>query len=251
MLSNKLMQRVLFFVVGYFLLLCIYGCKKPGCIGAAGEVQIVTRSLASFDELLLADNINLVLIQAPEEKIIIEAPANMIPNITSGVVGNKLSITNVGDCRWARDPKEKINVQLFFRDLKKLVYQGSGTITNIDTLRLDAFELATDEGAGDIELTVDNGYTGAYVFADDNVSLILHGRTDLCFTYTSSRGRSDMSDFKVKKMVIEYGGVTDTHIYVTDELDATIFHTGNIKYKGTPVINKSISFSQGRLIYAP
>ena len=245
------MQRLFILLVGSFLLLFTHGCKKPGCIGAAGEIQTATRSLASFDELLLADNINLVLIQSPEEKIVIEAPENMMPNITSGIIDKKLTITNLGDCRWARDPKEKINVQLYFTNLKKIVYQGSGTITNIDTLRLNGLQLETDEGAGDIELTVDNGYTGAYLFADDNVSLKLHGRSDVCFTYTGSRGKSDMSDFKVKKMVIEYGGVTDTHVWVTNDLDATIFHTGNIKYKGMPVISRSRYYGSGRLIYSP
>ena len=112
-------------------------------------------------------------------------------------------------------------------------------------------QIETDEGAGDINLTLDNGYTGSYVFADDNVSLTLHGKSDVCFTYTGSRGRSDMSDFKVKKMVIEYGGVTDTHVWVTDEMDATIFHTGNIKYKGIPVISRERYYGSGRLIYTP
>ena len=245
------MQRLLIITVVFLTIQVTEGCKKPGCVGAAGEIQTITRSLASFDELLLDDNINLVLIQSPEEKIIIEAPANMIPNITSGIIDNKLTITNIGDCRWARDPKEKINVQLYFTDLKKIVYQGSGTITNTDTLKLNALQIETDEGAGDINLTLDNGYTGAYVFADDNVSLTLHGKSGVCFTYTGSRGRSDMSDFKVKKMVIEYGGVTDTHVWVTDEMDATIFHTGNIKYKGIPVISRERYYGSGRLIYTP
>ena len=245
------MQRLFFMLITFCLFLLIGGCKKPGCLGAAGNQQVLTRTLAPFNELLLTDNINLLLTQGTQEKIIIEAPENMIPNISSDIIDNKLTIANNADCRWARDPAEKINVQLFFTNLKKIVYKGSGNITNTDTLRLAAFEVHTDDGAGNIVLTMDNSYTGAYNGSDDNVEMLLYGRTDVCYTYTNSRGKTDMRDFVVKKMVIEFEGLSDTYINVTEELTATIFHKGNILYKGTPVITQALYHSSGRLIYRP
>lgn len=241
------MKQIISTTVCFFLSLLFNACKKPGCFGSAGNTTIVSRPLPSFNELVIADNINLVLIQGTEQKMEIEGPQNMLSNISSTVSQNILTINNKTGCRWARNAYEKINVRLFIKDLKKLDYQGTGTIRNTDTLQLDALHIESNTGAGDIILTVNNRYTGVYVF-QGNSSVTLHGKSESCFTYTNNRGMADMSDFMVKKMVIEYGGLRDTYINATDELTAVIFHEGNIYYKGSPVITKLIYHSKGRLL---
>lgn len=244
------MKRLLIVITHIFVILVFSTCKKPGCFGAKGPVTVITRPLAFFKELVLADNINLVLIQDSIEKMDIEGPQNMLSNVRADIAQNILTLSHTTDCRWARDAAEKINVRLHFKELQKIDYQGSGTLTNMDTLRLDALHIESNTGAGDIILTLDNRYTGAYIFFE-NASITLHGKSQICFTYTNNRGIADMSDFVVNKMGIEYGGFRDTHINVTDELSAVIFHKGNIYYKGTPVITKLISHSTGRLIQTP
>ena len=210
----------------------------------------MTRPLPPFDQLVIADNISVTLIQSAEEKIEITAPENILPNISGNVLQNILTLSNTTDCRWMRNASEKINVHLFFKDLKKLDYKGSGTITNTDTLELDALHIESSSGAGNIILTLNNRYTGSYISLE-NAAITLHGKSESCFTYTNNRGITDMSDFIVKKMVIDYEGLSDTYIHVTEELSAVIYHKGNIRYKGNPVIKKSISHSTGQLIEAP
>lgn len=244
------MKKLIVITAYIFLLLVFSTCKKPGCFGTAGPVTVTTRPLTSFKELVLTDNINLVLIQDSVEKIEIEGPQNILANVMADIAQNILTISNTTDCRWARDVAEKINVRLHFKDLQKIDYQGSGMLTNIDTLKLDALHIESNTGAGDIMLTVDTRYTGAYIFFE-NASITLRGKSETCFTYTNNRGIADMSDFVVKKMVIEYEGLRDTYIHVTDELSSVIFHKGNIYYKGNPVITKLISHSSGRLIQVP
>ena len=244
-------MKKIILITGYtFLILLFNACKKPGCFGTAGPMATTTQQLTSFNELVLSDNVNLILIQDTVEKMEIEAPQNMLSNITGNISQNILTISNATDCRWARNAGEKINVRLFFKDLKKIDYRGSGTLTNTDTLKLDALHIESNTGAGDISLTLDTRYTGAYIFFE-NAGITLRGKSETCFTYTNNRGISNMSDFVVKKMVIEYGGFGDTYINVTDELSAVIFHKGNIHYKGSPVITKLISHSSGRLIQSP
>ncbi|MEO5564078.1 MAG: head GIN domain-containing protein [Chitinophagaceae bacterium] len=225
-------------------------CKKPGCIGSAGPVIKITRPLATFNQLVLDNNINLVLTQGNEEKIEIEAPKNIEPNIKTTISGTTLTIMNDADCRWARDPGEKINVRLYFKDLREIDYKGSGDITNTDTLKLEHLSIGSSIGAGNINLTVDNVYTGSYILLE-NAGITWHGKSEVCFTYTNARGQSDMRDFVVKKMVIEYGGLADTYVNVTDELDAILYYKGNINYKGNPTITRNTQYSSGRLIKIP
>jgi hypothetical protein len=232
------------------IIILFTGCKKPGCIGNAGTVIKITRPLSTFNELVLDNNINLVLTQGSEEKIEIEAPKNIEPNIKATIAGNILTIMNDADCRWARDPDEKINVRLYFKDLREIDYRGSGNITNTDTLRLDHLSIGSNTGAGNINLTVDNKYTGSYILLE-SAGITWHGKSEVCFTYTNARGQSDMRDFAVKKMVIEYGGLGDTYVNVTDDLDAILYYKGNIYYKGNPTITRNTQYSSGKLIKTP
>lgn len=225
-------------------------CKKPGCLGSAGTVSVEIRQVTGFHQLILADNISVELIQSNMERLEIEGPQNILPNIITTITNQALEITNVSDCEWARNPDEKINVRLYFKNLDKIDYRGSGNITNRDTLKLDYLQIESNIGAGDINLTLDNKYTGAYIFKE-NAHINLHGKTEVCYTYANARARADMRDFVVKKMVIEYGGLADTYINVTDELDAILFWKGSVYYKGNPVITRSQYYSTGKLVKMP
>lgn len=240
------MKKINFHII-ILLLLLWGGCRKPGCLGSAGPSSSLERPLPPFDKIVLEDNVNLILSQGTEEKMRVTGPQNLIPDISADVAGGILTLSNRADCRWARDPDEKVTVQLFFKDLRNLNYNGSGDITNTDTLRLDGLQIQTSVGAGNIDLTLDNNYTGAYIF-EEGAGITLHGRSSTCFTYTNARGQADMSDFTVRKMVIEYGGLADTHINVTDSLDAIIYYKGNIRYKGNPFISRSTYYDTGKLV---
>ena len=244
------MMRKLFISSSFVLTLLFSACKKPGCLGSAGAVITVSRNLSSFNELVLNSKINLVLTQSIMNKIEITAPKNIEPNITTVINGNTLTIMNEGNCGWMRNPDETVTVHLFFNDIRHIDYKGSGNITNTDTLKLEHLQIESYTGAGDIDLIMDNNYTGAFIMLE-NASVKLHGKSETCFTYTNARGQADMRDFKVKKMTIEYGGLADTYVNVTETLDAILYYKGNIFYKGNPVISRNISYSSGKLVKVP
>jgi hypothetical protein len=244
------MKQTRLLLIHLFLLLSYYGCKKPGCLGSAGPAISQERLVGSFSQLTLEDNIDLLLIQGDTEKIEITAAENIIPNIQTLVSNGMLTISNEADCRWMRNADEKIAVRLYFKDLSLINYNGSGNITNTDTLRLNILQMISEKGAGNIELTVDNQSTRA-VILKENAAMTLHGRSAFCDTYANARGLLDLSDLSVQKMYLIYSGLADTHIQVSEELDATIRYKGNVYYKGDPFIKRSDYFSSGRLIKTP
>ena len=230
------------------LLFFIESCKKPGCFEGGGTVTTINHSLSTFDEIILNDDINLVLIQDSTEQIKITAPENIQPNISFQVDNNILTVGNGTECEWLRNPDEKVTAVLSIKNLKKIDYRGSGNISNTGTLHLDALQIESNQGAGNIELTVDNRYTGSYIY-QENAAVILHGKTESCYSYTNARGKIDFSDLAAKQMVIEYGSLADTYIHVTDKLDATIYYKGNLFLTGNPVITRSDYYSTGKLIH--
>jgi hypothetical protein len=240
-------NRIFYFI---FLTFLFTECKKPGCLGNSGNIISIKKSLASFDQLIVNDDINIILKQDSVEEVQIDAPENIQPNITTIISDNILTINNNTDCRWLRNPDKKINLYLSFKDLKRIDYRGSGNITNTDTLRLDALQVESNTGAGNIELTVNNRYTGSYIFKE-NAEIILHGKSESCYSYTNARGKINFKDFIANNMVIEYGGLADTYINVTSTLDAIIYYKGNLFLKGNPAITRSDYYSSGRIIREP
>jgi hypothetical protein len=244
-------MKMLLKIVQIVLLFCsIISCKKPGCFEAGGALTNIDHSLAAFDEIILKDNINLVLTQDSIEKITITAPEHIQPNIILQVQNNVLTISNGTECGWLRNPDEHVTAKLSLKNIRRIDYRGSGNITNTGILHLDALQIESSEGAGNIELSIDNRYTGSYIF-QENAEVILHGKTESCYSYTNARGKIDFSGLAAKKMVIEYGSLADTHINVTDQLDVIIYYKGNLFYRGNPVVTRSDYYSSGRLIHEP
>ncbi|RYY53797.1 MAG: hypothetical protein EOO09_16735 [Chitinophagaceae bacterium] len=227
-----------------------WSCSKPGCLGKAGPSQTLTRELGAFSSIRLEGNVNLVLVQDNGSAAAITGPVNIIENISTTIVDGQLLIGNETSCRWARDPGEEVTVRLSFTSLDFLDYAGSGSVTNVDTLRLDNLKIESYTGAGDVELTVDNRYTGVFVHLE-NAGVTMHGRSVQCNTYTNSRGLTDLRDLEVEHLFIEYGGLADTYVNVTGTLDAILYYKGNVYYRGNPVITRDQHYSTGRLIGRP
>jgi len=226
------------------------GCKKPGCIGNAGPVTTQERPLQPFTKIELSDNIDLVLIQDNTERLEITAPQNILPNIQAIVTDGLLTISNQADCRWLRNPNERIKIRLHFKDISNFEYKGSGDVTNEDTLRMASFWVNSETGAGIIDLKVNIADLGATLLKE-SATMIIHGYAEHCSTYTNARGILDLSDLQAKKMYIIYSGLADTYIQVSEELDATIRYKGNVYCKGNPTIIRQDYFSSGRLIKIP
>lgn len=244
-------MRVFIFLPLLIVTLLIYcGCSKPGCLGNEGQVITLTRTLGSFDTLVLEDNIDLVLVQGGENQAEITAGERIIPNIVTELDGRTLRIRNSTDCRWMRDANERAKVQLTFSGLSFIEYKGSGDISNLDTIRLAELRVESTIGAGDIELTIDNGLTVSIIFSE-NAGVIMHGKTDRYTCYTDARGQLDLSDLTAKTMHIEYGGLANTEVNAIEQLSVQINYHGNVYYSGSPIITSLKEYSTGRLIHRP
>ena len=238
-------HHCLFFLI--FIVLAA-GCRRESCFGEAGAVVRTSRAATAFHEIAVYDNVNVVLTQDTVDRIAVEAPQHLQPNITTTIENGVLTLKNAGTCTWLRNPSEAITVYVHLKKLEKILYAGSGNITSTNTLVADDLWFYSEEGAGNIEVWLNAVQTFSYIM-DENADITLHGTTDRCWSYTNARGSIDFSDFVVKQMVIEYGGVRDATINVTDDLNSIIYYKGNLYYKGTPNVSKDEVHSTGRLIH--
>lgn len=243
------MKKVRFLFPLLFLLL-FAGCTKGGCLQEAGSTVTTVRSTPPFHQIDLYDNIHLVLTQDTAERVAVEAGEYLTPHIATMVEEGILKIRNNAACKGLRSPGEKIVVHVSVKALDRINYAGSGDVRSTNTLVADHITFFSEIGAGNIEVSLDARHIGSYIM-DENADFIFHGRSDVCHSYTNSRGTIDFSDFTVRKMVIEFGSVRDATIQVTEDLDAVLYFKGNLFYKGGPVVSRNIRHSSGRLIARP
>ncbi len=225
-------------------------CKKAGCLESAGKTVVLQRQASPFHQIDLFDNIDLVLTQDTIEWIKVETGENIQPNISTTIDKGVLTIKNNATCTWLRSASEKIKVYVGVKNLDYLNYNASGNISSTNTLLADKISFYTKEGAGNIEVTLDAKETHADIIYE-NSDFIFHGKSDVCYSYTNSRGSIDFSDFAVKRMVIGYAAVRDATINVTETLESVVYHTGNLYYTGNPAYVSTHSYSSGKIVPLP
>ncbi len=237
----------------FFFLVCILvfnHCKKPGCFKDAGNIISQQRAATSFNQVDIFDNINLVLTQDTIEKISVEAGANILANIITDISDNVLTIKNTTDCKWLRNPSEKINVYLSIKHLIRINYNASGNITSTNTIRADGITFHTDNGAGNIDIDMNAKRVYVYIF-NDNTDMIFRGNSDSCYAYTGERGTIDFRNFIVKHQKVGYGSIRDGYVHATESLHVIMYFKGTLFYKGNPQRVTTEYLSTGQVIPMP
>ncbi|MDB5197425.1 MAG: hypothetical protein JWP88_1796 [Flaviaesturariibacter sp.] len=222
-------------------------CKKPGCLTDAGTIVVSQRPAASFHQIELQDNINLVLTQDTIERIRIEAGENLQPVITTNISNGLLTIKNAGTCSWLRSPSETIKAYVSVKNLDRLNYNGSGQVTTTNTLLADGITFFSDAGAGNMHIALNAKRTYAYIYGV-NTDMIFSGKSDSCYIYTGQRGTIDFRNFIVKHQKVGYGSLRDGYVHATESLHVLQYFRGTLYYKGKPPQVTTEYFSTGKVL---
>lgn len=233
-----------------YILMVFSSCQKPGCFDNAGINTISVREPSPFNQIDVFNDVDVTITQDTVEKISVECGYYLQPNIVTSIQKGILTIENKTACNWLRKAEGKIIVHVSVKKLNGLNYQGSGIVRSLNTLQTDSLKIYSEQGAGIVNLSLDAKQV-VTVVQHESPDIILHGKSDVAYTFIDSRGTIDFSDFKVNYMGIGYTSVRDATIYVTGGIDARIYHTGNLYLKGNPQNIVTKYYSTGRLIKQP
>ncbi len=228
-------------------MLFLSGCEKNTCFENSGKVVTSGRIIASPTEIHIYDNINVILTQDTIDKLSVEAGENLQAFIQTETKGDALFIRNTAACKWLKSPSEKINVYLSVTRLNSIVFEGSGNVLSTNILRSYYFLIFSDAGAGVVSLSL-NAKDTRVLLIREGPDIILNGSSDTCYTYCTSRATINFKKFVVRSMQLDYGGVRNGFINVTESLGGRIYHTGNVLYSGHPSSIKMEILSTGKLL---
>ena len=215
------------------------------CFKSTGDIATERRSISSFTDVEIHDNVNVIFIEGAETFIEVNAGENLLPLIVTELQDGKLMVENRNTCNWVRDFSVPVNVYVHLPLLKKIDFYGTGKISSLNTLTTDIIEV-NNRVSGDTELNVSASevYCKLGNFGDNTFT----GNADYLFIYNASDAFAYCSDLSVNRATVINKGSGYSYVSSCDKLDAEIYYTGNIYYSGNPVIHSTITGS-GRLIH--
>ena len=179
-------------------------------IEGVGEAITKEIPMASFDQFTVDGNMNVVLKQGAEQKVMVIAQPEVFPVLN----------TNINNGHWniqytqSVSTTEKTIVEITLPTVSNINIESNGDVKAADALSLS-------------ELNIHIGGNG---------SVELFGTVEK--QYIEIDGIGDVNNFDLisNKTTIVSDGIGDVEVHTTNSLDATIKGMGNISYKGNPQI---------------
>jgi hypothetical protein len=223
-------------------------CNRDTCPLSSGPGGTETRNLASFNEIVLYDKINLILTQDSVQKVIVGGGKNLLEGIETQVKDGLLTISNNNGCNWLRDPGYQINVYVSSSQLEKITYYGAGNITSTNSLLASQFTVDSWTGTGSITLSLVTGISNAYV-RNNNAVITLNGQSDSSFIYCGEEGSVNEINFNSSYASVDSKSIENIYVNVSNSMRAVLAYKGNVYYKGNPVLLDTLISNSGKLIH--
>ncbi len=148
-------------------------CKKENrcdCIKRTGNIITEVRQLPAFDRIFTEQDVDVYITEDTYTEVKVEAGENIAPLIETVVEYGQLIIRNKNKCNWARSYDKPLNVYIKTPGLTYIHSNGSGNIKSLNTITVDSFDVRT-EGAGNIELTVNNTKVISHIYGIGDLTL--------------------------------------------------------------------------------
>lgn len=194
-----------------------------------------TRAISGVQALHLSGSGNVFLTQGNEESLRIDAPAKLLPMITTVVKKGTLTISY----KLGKDlllPPKGVDYYLTVKSLAKISVAGTGAVT-CDTLQAKALNVSVS-GAGNVTLTVatqmlECDINGAGTFT-------LAGTTDKQKLSILGKGDYLAAQLQSKECTVHFSGSGKAEVCASDKLTVKILGAGTVSYLGDPVVTQDV-----------
>lgn len=207
-----------------------------GFVTGSGNVVSEQRDVGDFDKVTLSGVGRLYIAQTGSESLTIEAEDNIMPLLTSEVLGHRLVLGTEPGAHF--NPTKPIRYTLTVKDLRDIRISGAG---NVEVSALGAPSLRLEiSGAGNMTVTglaadtLEVGLSGA-----GNATCAGEVRDqEIRISGAGSFNAEDLPSVTASAII---SGTGSAHLRVSEKLDARVSGVGSITYRGNPTVRKSVS----------
>ncbi len=244
------MKKVVF-ITG--CLVFLLSCKKEEnrtCFKSTGDHVTVDFPLDSFLEMYLWQNLSYHLVPDTANFVRVTGGENLVRHLGYYYAGNTLHLANENKCNFLRSYDTKIHVEIHYKQLQRIEYIGSDSLTNQLPVSGEYFNLFVNKGSGSVRLNINTTYSNASV---------VEGVGDYTFTGTvgyahfqvHDNGYADVSGLKVTG-ALEITSSSQGIIQCNADnipLKVTIEGPGDVWCYGTPSELEVIKSGDGNLVF--
>jgi hypothetical protein len=184
-----------------------------GSVAGEGDVAMDTRSVASFNRIVVNGSTDVEIDAGRPQDVRVEAQPNIAALIRTDVTGDTLVVST--DRSYSTHEHTLVHIAL--PDLDGVKLDGSAD-ARISGVHGSALQLVV-HGSG--------GFTVA-------------GETDSLSYECSGSGDGDLQELQSRAADVRIYGSGDLRLAVSDDLDVRIYGSGDVNYRGTPRVSQRI-----------
>lgn len=243
---------IFLFFTGMSCLTIISSCKEPiinDCYTDAGQITCEYRQTGEFSRVIINGDFQINIQQSDSCYVKVIGGSNLIGGMITFVDSSTLIIEDQIRCKWIRSYDQLNTIWIYVKKLNNLDFRGSGNMNSVGTITGNfPLVIETHDGSGNIDLTLD--YQELFLYQHVSTGNIkISGRCNTLQLYTASLGLVDCAELISYKVIIQHIGSNMVYIYPEYFLDAILEGSGNVYYRGNPLIKMRI-MGGGRLIQA-
>lgn len=223
------------------LALALSSCGVPFRSGLRGSGNIVTesRDVSGFSKVQLDGAGTLTITQGETASLQIRSDDNVLPELTSDVVGNTL-VLGIEEDWWRRSvlPTQGIKYTLTVVDLSDITINGAADLS-LDDFQTDTLTIEIN-GAGDIDIS--NLEADDFeVVINGTANALLSGEVENLFLSVNGMGNVSAGALFTQSADVEINGLGNGTVWAVDSLSISISGGGSLSYYGYPTLSQDVS----------
>jgi hypothetical protein len=233
------MKKQFFLAVILTVALVLLSACNFSIANGSGKVISQQRQVSGFSKVSLSGIGQLIISQGSTESLTIDAEDNVLPQITTSVVGDTLHIDFKNDN--FRDnviPTKPIIYHLAVKNLNSIQISGAGSVdaTNLTSDNLSV----SSSGAGSIHLLAINAQSVTSEISGVG-GVELSGKVTSQSINISGSGSYNAPDLESQNATVVISGAGGATVWAKTSLNVTVSGAGSVNYYDSPTITKNIS----------
>ena len=247
------MKTYIYILISIFLFAC--DSEDAGdCFQTAGGLVVEEIEVSSFANILVNHDIEVVLKQDNEFRVIVETGKNLLNDVVVEVVENELQLTDNNGCNFVRDYGiTKINVYApdinRIRSSTQYDISSDGILAYSDlTLISENFNSPDSFAVGDFRLQIDN--TRLAIISNNISAFYISGAVEnLNLRFFAGSSRFEGADLMAQNIEIYHRASNDMIVNPQLSISGEILSTGDVRALNEPPNVDVVELFNGRLIF--
>lgn len=248
------MKKTIFKTIIFLFLIVLFSCDSENandCFQTSGNTITKEFQVVNFNKINISQGIELIIKEGTETKVIVESGQNLMSGITAEVSEGQLFLRNSNGCNLVRDYNNtKVYVTtptlVNVYSASQFAVKSDGILTfPVLTLQSGMF---SNTASGTFELEVN---LFSLTIEDNKASFFkISGKAiNLSVNFYDGNARFDGSDLVSNEVLCFQRSSNDIIVNPINKISGTIYSTGNIVLKNTPLTIEVTQLYQGHLVY--